>query len=229
MRKTNFIKKCECCSNEFKAYKPKANQVFRFCSQECYHKKRRVFPSLACQRCGKEFFRHKKLQRFCSKKCFFPGPDIDIVKKLYLEDFLSLKKVSEKVGCCAQTLSKIMKINSIPLRIELRASFDGGKPFNYVDGSSKTERVLETNMKKLRHWRKRVFERDNYTCVKCGARGKLNADHIVRFVDDKSLRYEISNGQTLCISCHREKTATEGRKYWVNQFSSSLNKSTTRS
>ena len=64
-------------------------------------------------------------------------------------------------------------------------------------------------------WRTAVFERDNYTCQECGARcgnGKnvvLNADHIKRWSEYPELRFELSNGRTLCVDCHK-KTETFG-------------------
>lgn len=53
-------------------------------------------------------------------------------------------------------------------------------------------------------WRKKVFQRDNFTCQDCGDRGvELNADHIQSFTFFPDLRYELSNGRTLCVPCHR--------------------------
>lgn len=61
-----------------------------------------------------------------------------------------------------------------------------------------------------RLWRKEVYERDNYTCVFCGQKGgKLNADHIKSFAKFPALRFDINNGRTLCVECHR-KTDTYG-------------------
>lgn len=52
-------------------------------------------------------------------------------------------------------------------------------------------------------WRKAVFERDNYTCWICGMRGSyLEADHIKPFAYFPELRFELSNGRTLCRPCH---------------------------
>lgn len=61
-------------------------------------------------------------------------------------------------------------------------------------------------------WRKAVFDRDDYTCQICKERGgKLNADHIKPFKYFPELRYDINNGRTLCVPCHR-KTDTYGRR-----------------
>lgn len=59
--------------------------------------------------------------------------------------------------------------------------------------------------REYKEWRKAVFERDDYTCQECGDRGiEIQADHIKRFSDFPELRFELSNGRTLCIECHRE-------------------------
>lgn len=53
-------------------------------------------------------------------------------------------------------------------------------------------------------WRKSVFERDNFTCAICvQVGGKLEAHHIKTFNKFPKLRYELSNGKTLCKSCHK--------------------------
>ena len=63
-------------------------------------------------------------------------------------------------------------------------------------------------------WRKQVFERDLYTCQDCGQIGGfLNADHVIPFAFYPELRFELSNGRTLCRDCHR-KTDTFGAKAW---------------
>ena len=49
-----------------------------------------------------------------------------------------------------------------------------------------------------------VFKRDNFTCQKCGIVGReLNAHHIKPYAKYKELRYELSNGITLCEDCHK--------------------------
>ncbi len=65
----------------------------------------------------------------------------------------------------------------------------------------------------LKEWRRQVFERDNWTCQLCGTRagGELNADHIVPKWADLRLVFAVSNGRTLCRSCHTQ-TETFGWK-----------------
>ena len=55
-------------------------------------------------------------------------------------------------------------------------------------------------------WRLAVYERDDFTCQECGSRGvRLNAHHIKSWRKHPDLRFAISNGITLCESCHKKK------------------------
>lgn len=67
-----------------------------------------------------------------------------------------------------------------------------------------------------KEWRWAVFMRDNFTCQqchRCGSGVVLNADHIKPFALFPELRFEVSNGRTLCKDCH-EKTPTFGVYAW---------------
>jgi len=60
-------------------------------------------------------------------------------------------------------------------------------------------------------WRSKVFVRDNFTCQECGAKGvELNAHHIKSSTYYPETRFDINNGVTLCLECHRK---TESYKY----------------
>lgn len=62
-----------------------------------------------------------------------------------------------------------------------------------------------------RLWRESVFKRDSWTCVLCSKKGvKIHADHIKPFAYFPELRFELTNGRTLCVPCHM-KTDTWGR------------------
>jgi len=70
-------------------------------------------------------------------------------------------------------------------------------------------------------WRKKIFERDNFICTKCGERSnKLEAHHKILLklilemenVEERdSILFDIDNGITLCKKCHKKLHKTEGR------------------
>lgn len=76
-----------------------------------------------------------------------------------------------------------------------------------------------------REWRIKVFIRDNYTCQECGARngnGKridLQAHHIKPYAIFPKLRFDINNGITLCLDCHKQtETYALNSKYQYERF-----------
>ncbi len=57
---------------------------------------------------------------------------------------------------------------------------------------------------RYKEWRSKVFERDNWTCQTCNKRGiPLEPHHIKGWTKYPELRYEVENGVSLCIECHR--------------------------
>ena len=54
-----------------------------------------------------------------------------------------------------------------------------------------------------------VLRRDEFRCVECGARDRLEVDHIEPVRDRPDLAFEIDNLQALCASCHSRKTRLE--------------------
>jgi 5-methylcytosine-specific restriction endonuclease McrA len=66
--------------------------------------------------------------------------------------------------------------------------------------------------KNHRSWRHAVLMADAFACRSCGTISESNhADHIVPVSARPDLRYDTSNGQTLCPSCHMQKTMREAR------------------
>lgn len=60
------------------------------------------------------------------------------------------------------------------------------------------------NTKEYSAWRLLVFERDEFKCQDCGkVGGELNAHHIKTFKQFPEHRYDIDNGVSLCVKCHR--------------------------
>jgi len=69
---------------------------------------------------------------------------------------------------------------------------------------------------KEKRWREAIFNRDNFTCYSCGERGKyLNAHHIKERSLNPELKFNLTNGVTLCRKCHVNLHKQKG---WINQW-----------
>lgn len=91
---------------------------------------------------------------------------------------------------------------------ELSPTWKGGAEYHRVERSTD----------EYRQWRKAVFDRDLYTCQCCGDKNgyghkvELHAHHLHNWKDNKEIRYEISNGVTLCDKCHYLFHSVYGKK-----------------
>ena len=79
----------------------------------------------------------------------------------------------------------------------------GSNHYNWRGGITK-ENMQIRQSEEMKQWRLAVFTRDNFTCTLCGCgrSGLLEADHIQPFSLFPELRFEVSNGRTLCQRCH---------------------------
>lgn len=69
---------------------------------------------------------------------------------------------------------------------------------------NKTARETAKARYEYQTWRTAVFQRDDYTCQECSVRGgRLHAHHIQPWAEFPALRFDLSNGVTLCERCHR--------------------------
>lgn len=104
-------------------------------------------------------------------------------------------------------LKKAIKIaNKMENRIR-SSCITRGINISDFDGFVTSENMLLRGRTEYTDWRNKVFKRDNYTCQCCGKLGgNLNAHHIENFSSHPELRYDISNGVTLCFDCHSTKS-----------------------
>ena len=58
--------------------------------------------------------------------------------------------------------------------------------------------------KEYREWQAAVFIKDKFKCVKCSSQDGIVSDHIKSAYLYPYLRFIISNGRTLCYSCHHK-------------------------
>lgn len=81
----------------------------------------------------------------------------------------------------------------------------GAACHSYKDGKL-AERMGLRYSQEYKRWRFDVYSRDNFTCQHCGDKrgGNLHAHHIKPFADHPELRFDVSNGITLCENCHKK-------------------------
>lgn len=65
------------------------------------------------------------------------------------------------------------------------------------------ERIVGRKYPEYYEWRKLVYEKDRWTCQKCGYKGtNIRAHHIESYNNNRELRTSLDNGITLCNKCH---------------------------
>lgn len=106
----------------------------------------------------------------------------------------------------AETRAKIALANkgkkrSVETRIRMSLASPRRNPNRLITRAS-NKVIRKALPSKL--WREAVFKRDDWTCQKCRMKGfKLHPHHIQSFSQWPELRFELSNGITFCVPCHK--------------------------
>lgn len=81
----------------------------------------------------------------------------------------------------------------------------GEKHHAYNPNLTDAQRIANRDTYENILWRTKVYERDGYTCQVCGDNrgGNLIAHHYDSYTDFPEERYDVSNGVTLCETCHK--------------------------
>lgn len=212
-------KNCEWCGERYDRHRSFGKEqwaVSRFCSRQCRGASIKGISTgprpksgtdIPCGVCGKLFYVFPYRQaasnqgRFCSQACSYEGR---VLKGTFKKGHPDLVP-KEARGHSEETKRKISKAQ----RINPRRGSDSP---NWKGGTYKTERQAAMGRWEYQEWRWSVFKRDNFTCQSCHERGgALQADHIKPWSRFPGLRYNVSNGRTLCVGCHR-LTSTWGAK-----------------
>jgi len=82
----------------------------------------------------------------------------------------------------------------------------GEQHHRYNSSLTDEDRFKNRDLWESKQWRIAVYDKDKYTCQKCGdSKGNnLNAHHISGWNIDKDKRFDVSNGITLCKECHND-------------------------
>jgi len=201
------IFKCLACGEDFRSKKACVSRMPKFCSRKCAGK--RFAKPKTCLNCGSIFVNWNN-KTFCSMTC-----------NAKWKRGRPLSAQHKRALSMAKAGKLIPHLRTVEVRIKISISL-AGKPQpwnrgknhpNYKDGGRAAwARQKDMGRAEYKRWRRAVFERDDYTCQICGERGgRLCADHIMPYGDFPLLRYELSNGRTLCQDCHR-RTKTYGRR-----------------
>lgn len=135
-----------------------------------------------------------------------------------LPEFIKIKMSKTKKGVRfseehKRKLSLVHKGKKLTIehRKNISLAKKGNKTNLWKGGITKESQIIRTSAE-YKQWRIGVFKRDNYTCVECKVvGGYLQADHIKPFSLFPDLRFDLSNGRTLCKDCHKA-TDTYGKK-----------------
>lgn len=142
--------------------------------------------NIQCLNCSKVFYvpKHKlSTRKYCELACKYAHLKIDPWKN---------KKVRSHSQEARNKISKYQRGNS--RRGESAPNWKGG---------TGTERHQDMGKFEYKDWRQAVFDRDDFTCQVCNARGEyIHADHIKSWADYPELRYDVNNGRTVCRVCH---------------------------
>jgi 5-methylcytosine-specific restriction endonuclease McrA len=198
-----IIKICLNCSKPFKTNR----EVAKFCSYLCYWNnmigQEKKIKINICQFCKGEFKTNQYLNyKFCSHKCYgnskkgitFTRKDkIKIKCKRCKKEFKVSPSLKNQIFCSRECFS-LWHI--------------GKNHYNWQGGKSKEyERFL--NSREWFEFRKKIFERDDYTCQKCGFKnGKgikhrdLHPHHLKSATKYPKLRLKKEKVITLCHNCH---------------------------
>lgn len=188
---------CDICSNEV-SKKPSNIREHNFCSRRCYQEWRKTrvgslnpnwkggLITKQCTWCGAEFtvYPSTKDRMHCSLTC------------------ANREMAHAQIGVPNKKKGHVGIFNALYRKGYMER---GELNKNYKGEDSLTKRNLLIRVSKgFQEWRERVFKRDNYTCQMCNKRGgDLHAHHIKPFAKYPELRFDVNNGQTLCVTCHR--------------------------
>lgn len=149
-----------------------------------------------CIECGKEFkdYHRKRADRkFCSIECGYEN---------------KRRRTTTKCEYCGVEFEVfIYDLNRGKGKFCSRSCFgkanSGENCFQWKGGISSENNIIR-NSDEYRFWRKLVFKRDYYTCQFCGSYNeqKIEAHHVLSFMDYPEYRFDVNNGITYCKECH---------------------------
>lgn len=195
-----------CCSNQGVWLKCKNNK------HDDYKRKiyKAVATNFACPLCLREEQKIKNRMMAKEKYSYLIGKKIgrleilDIFTKDNKESFYVY---AHCICCCSEhNETNVLVDHLLSGKIQScgclwKESITGENNSQWKGGiTSKLAKLRQS--KEHKDWQKAVYEKDWYTCQCCGNGRNLRAHHILNFSDHEDLRFDVTNGITLCKECH---------------------------
>lgn len=156
-------------------------------------------------KCRKIFFQNRSNAKYCSVSCARSGSP---TRK-------RTRKILRCYGCkhkFERHLSQIKKNTTGKFFCSTNCWYKYNNGFrHYLWNGGQDGRMCQ----EYRIWRKHVLLRDKYRCRLCYGNNKLEVHHITRFNDNKQIRWNLSNGISLCNECHK---SIMGKEYEYVDF-----------
>ena len=156
-------------------------------------------PDRFCERCGVLIAGSNARQpqrRFCSRAC----------RNKVIKPYQGHVPLGEDRTCpaCDKTFfvkrAYLRPVNYCSRACAAKAR-TGEKNANWRNGAT-SEQVKFRSSDEYHAWRLAVFTRDGFRCIRCGHDKLLHAHHIKPAAQFPALRLDVSNGETLCLTCH---------------------------
>lgn len=191
--KTRTVRLCLTCGEPILQYGKN-----KFCSKACSGRSRALAKvDLVCLVCGEDYpvFPYKaETSKYCSRECW------------------SHRKPAVNCLACGVAFVRYGPAGKYCSRQCSQSHMVGERAGQWRGGATLANERARRSAD-LRRWRLAVYQRDGYRCQDCGTRNELHAHHIKYWSTHPELRFEISNGITVCIDCHGKRHGRNLRKF----------------
>jgi 5-methylcytosine-specific restriction endonuclease McrA len=181
--RTKVTLTCPQCGGTFKEAPSRSDRVY--CSWECKSASQMNHETRYCANCGEGFAVTPSkiasgLGRFCCRACYL--------------------QANAPVRLTCATCGKPFTVPPSMTKRKYPAKFCSVACFGR--GQRRANHFGRGHIP-YRKWREAVLARDGYRCRQCGTTSEpLNAHHIKGWTRYPALRFDVSNGLTLCEPCH---------------------------
>lgn len=154
-----------------------------------------------CYECGLKKIGDFKRTSFEEVKLYFEENNCELLESSYENNEKPLRYICE-CGKENVTHFSLFKRGARCYDCGIK-KISGTNHYMYKDIITDKERIFKRNFPEYREWRKKVLERDDYTCKCCGDKESVMVTHHIKnYLENEELRTELKNGITLCQDCH---------------------------